>query len=156
MMTASPETANTATSGEFAVAQQLNESRKSLRRAAQRSAAGKEPEWASAALNDLIQLQESLVRHREGVRGPHCHYERLCLQSQWLIPRIQKLIARFDEVEFEAHLLGQKLGTIVGGESLLVQEARNDTTRLLADLRRTLTEESSVDLDSFNEPPALD
>lgn len=155
-MTANSVGMNAPVASEFTIAQQLDESRKKLRRSAQRIAAGREPEWADIALQDLSRLRESLVLHREGVRGPDCHYERLCLQAQWLVPRIQKLIARFDQVEFEAGLLGQKLGRVARGEALLVQEARNDTTRLLADLRRTLTEESAVEFDSFNEPPALD
>lgn len=144
------------TSSEFAIAQQLNESRKNLRRAIRRNAVGREPEWAAAALRDLAQIESSLTRHREGARGPYCHYEALCLQAQWLIPRIVRLIARFDDVEFQASLLGHKLAKVAAGEILLVQEARSDSARVLRELRRTLAEESAVDLESFNEPPALD
>lgn len=155
-MAASPGAANTATSNEFAVAQRLHQSLDQLRRATRQTAAGREPEWAVGALQGLSRLQESLVLHREGVRGPHCQYETLCLQAQWLIPRIQKLIARFDQVEFEAELLSEKLSRIARGEMQLVQETRSDTSRLLANLRRTLSEENQVELESFNEPPALD
>jgi hypothetical protein len=151
-----PEVATTATLSEVSVGQQLADSQLALRRALRRSAAGKGREWAAAVSEDLTEMLDLLVRHREEVRGPHCHYEKLCLEAQWMIPRIQKLIASFDEVEFEAGLLQQRLAEVVRGETQLVGEARNDALHLLARLRRTLTEESYVEVDRFNEPPALD
>jgi hypothetical protein len=155
-MTVSLDAADDATWSGFAVAVQLNESRESLRRAARRTAERKESAWAAVALEELTRMRELLARHREGARGPYFHHESLYLQAQWLIPRIQQLVTRFDEVELEATLLSRKFEKVVEGEAPLALEARKDTTRLLSNLRRTLTEESYLEIDSFNEPPALD
>lgn len=155
-MTVGPGAADDAARSGFAVALQLNESRESLRRAARRTAEQKESAWATVALEELTRMRELLALHREGARGPNFHYERLCLEAQWLIPRIHNLVSRFDEVETEATLLSRKFRDVADGDVPLVWEARKDTTRLLANLRRALTEERYVELDSFNEPPALD
>jgi hypothetical protein len=138
------------------VAEQLTASRARLRQALRQARGGDEREWAASAIRALKMLREVLAEHRREVRGPHCHYEELCLEAQWLIPRIQKLVSSFDQVEFEAGLLHQRLARLGEGDLQAAAEVRADATHMLAHLRRTLAEENYIEFERFNEPPALD
>lgn len=141
--------------GELFAAQHLRESRRELRRALQRTPRAARP-WAASAHQRLVAMQDALAQHREFARGDHCDYERLCLHAQWMIPRLHKLLAAFDDIEARSLELCAKLERASEGEESLVSETRREGSRLVADLRRALAEENAVEVDSFNEPPALD
>jgi hypothetical protein len=73
-----------------------------------------------------------------------------------LIPQIQALMGAFDEIEFESKSLQQELAQIRRGATEGLAPARQHTGRLLTLLRRALAEGNYLEVERFNEPPALD
>ena len=137
-------------------AQRLYNAHHALRGVLRRPAAGREREWAFAVSEHLDRTLFTLQQYRGEVRGPHCDYEDLCLQAQWMVPRIQKLIANFEETEAHAGMLKTELGEVLRGRTELANDVRDRAFGLLARLRRALREESAIEFERLDEPPALD
>ena len=137
-------------------AQRLYNAHHALRGVLRRPSAGREREWAFAVSEHLDRTLFTLQQYRGEVRGPHCEYESLCLQAQWMVPRIRKFIANFDEAEASAGTLKMQLAELMRGRTELANDVRDRAFGLLARLRRALREESAMEFERFDEPPALD
>lgn len=92
-----------------------------LRGSLRQPSRGRKWHWASTVSEHLDRSVYSLRGYRGEVRGPHWDYEDLCLQSQWMVPRIRKLIATFDEAEANTNTPEAAAG---GGHGRTVQNWR--------------------------------
>lgn len=134
----------------------LDHARHALRGVLRRPAIGREREWVAAVSKQLNRSLFWLQEYRGEVRGPHCDYEKICLESQWMVPRLLKLSAEFEACEAQGSAVDAHLRRASLGEPGSVFDARTLALRFLARLHVALREENAIVFDRFIEPPALD
>jgi hypothetical protein len=136
--------------------QSLREAERALARASRAPDPGQEREWVAEVTPALETAQRAIRLHREAMEGPRGLYEELQHEAQWLVPRLERLLARLGHIEAETDGLRRILAGASDEPAASPAAIRADAQRMLRALRALASREGDLLFDRFNEPSAGD
>ncbi len=134
----------------------LREAERALARATRAPEPGREGEWVAEVTPALETAQRAMRLHREAMEGPRGLYEELQHEAQWLVPRLERLLARLGHIEAATDELRRMLAGASEEPGEGTATIRTDAQRMLRSLRALAVREGDLLFDRFNEPSAGD